>query len=137
MVDAVASKHGIFLNAAKTEMMVVGRLMTLPTLSRSLSPTLSLSGEELLAAGSFRYLGYCFAEDGSMSVEKYHALAALCQFKRYMGQPQAEQYAKNGSVYHIHFAHLRKMEVCITLSFCPFSRTAAKRGHGRRFGWVD
>eukprot|EP00955_Chlamydomonas_euryale_P064851 359093-Chlamydomonas_euryale.AAC.7 len=46
MVDAVASKYGRFIDAAKTEVMVVGRPMTLPTFK--------LSGKELLVTDSFK-----------------------------------------------------------------------------------
>eukprot|EP00955_Chlamydomonas_euryale_P061242 357956-Chlamydomonas_euryale.AAC.2 len=61
MVDEVASEYGLFISAAKTEIMVVGRPMTLPTFK--------LSGEELLVTDSFKYLGSFFADDESMSGE--------------------------------------------------------------------
>eukprot|EP00955_Chlamydomonas_euryale_P099770 365242-Chlamydomonas_euryale.AAC.7 len=55
MVDALASKYGLFINASKTEIMVIGRPMTLPTFK--------LSGKELLVTDSFKYLGSFFADD--------------------------------------------------------------------------
>eukprot|EP00955_Chlamydomonas_euryale_P090662 364560-Chlamydomonas_euryale.AAC.6 len=60
LVDAVASKNG-FLKAAKTEIRVVGRPMTLPTFK--------LSGKDLLITDSFKYLGAFVADDGLMSRE--------------------------------------------------------------------
>ena len=84
MVDAVASKYGLFINAAKTEIMVVGRPMTLPTFK--------LSGKELLVTDSFRYLGSFFADDGSMSremdVRNVRALAAFRQFQDIWASPK-------------------------------------------------
>eukprot|EP00955_Chlamydomonas_euryale_P048798 354078-Chlamydomonas_euryale.AAC.4 len=47
MVDSIAMKYGLFINAAKTEIMVVGRPMTLPTFK--------LSGKELLVTDTFKY----------------------------------------------------------------------------------
>eukprot|EP00955_Chlamydomonas_euryale_P090931 364585-Chlamydomonas_euryale.AAC.3 len=43
------AKYELFLNAPKTEIMVFGRPMTLPTFQ--------LSGKELLVTDSFKYLG--------------------------------------------------------------------------------
>eukprot|EP00955_Chlamydomonas_euryale_P108514 365856-Chlamydomonas_euryale.AAC.4 len=83
-------------------------------------PTFKPSGKELLVTNSFQYLGSFFVDDGSMSremdVQILRALAAFCQFPRHMSQPQAEQASKKW----MRIAHL----------FCPFSCTAAKRGHG-------
>jgi len=61
MADAVASKYGLFLNAAKTEIVVVKRPITLSTFK--------ISGKELLVTDRFKYLGSFFANDGSMSRE--------------------------------------------------------------------
>eukprot|EP00955_Chlamydomonas_euryale_P038228 351032-Chlamydomonas_euryale.AAC.9 len=63
MADAVASKYGLLINAAKTKIMVVGRPMTLPTFK--------LSGKELLVTDSLNTLGSLFADDGSMSRERW------------------------------------------------------------------
>eukprot|EP00955_Chlamydomonas_euryale_P099335 365211-Chlamydomonas_euryale.AAC.5 len=85
MVVSVASKYGPFINATKTGSMAVRRLMSLPTFK--------LSGKELLATDTFKYLESSFADDGSMSremdVRNVRALVAFCQFQD--GQPQAEQ----------------------------------------------
>eukprot|EP00955_Chlamydomonas_euryale_P045098 353069-Chlamydomonas_euryale.AAC.6 len=59
MIGAVASKYGLSTNAAKTEIMVVGRPVTLSTFQ--------LSGKELLVTDSLTYLGSFFADDGSMN----------------------------------------------------------------------
>eukprot|EP00955_Chlamydomonas_euryale_P075572 362362-Chlamydomonas_euryale.AAC.5 len=76
-VDVVAAKHGLFVNAAKTQIMVIGRPMALPTCK--------LSGKELLVADSFKYLGSFFADDGStssdMDVRSVRALATFCHFQ--------------------------------------------------------
>eukprot|EP00955_Chlamydomonas_euryale_P020464 216911-Chlamydomonas_euryale.AAC.1 len=73
MVDAVALKYGLFVNAAKTEIMVVARPMTVPTFK--------LSGKELLVTDTFKKLGSFFADDKSMSremdVRNIRALAAF------------------------------------------------------------
>eukprot|EP00955_Chlamydomonas_euryale_P071365 361052-Chlamydomonas_euryale.AAC.1 len=76
MVDAIASKYGLLINEAKTEIMVVGRIMPLPTFKPS--------GKELLVTDGSKYLGSFFADDGSMSREMHVrnvcALVAFCQF---------------------------------------------------------
>eukprot|EP00955_Chlamydomonas_euryale_P096752 365029-Chlamydomonas_euryale.AAC.14 len=48
--DAVVSKYGLSMNAAKTEIMVVGGPTTLHIFKRS--------GKELLVTDSFKYLGF-------------------------------------------------------------------------------
>eukprot|EP00955_Chlamydomonas_euryale_P079920 363357-Chlamydomonas_euryale.AAC.19 len=48
-VDTIPSKYGLLINAAKTEVMVVGRPMTWPTWK--------LSIKELLATDTFKYFG--------------------------------------------------------------------------------
>eukprot|EP00955_Chlamydomonas_euryale_P067152 359761-Chlamydomonas_euryale.AAC.1 len=72
---ARASKYGFLIYAAKTEIMVVGQPMTLPTFK--------LSGKELLVTASFQYLGSFFVDDGStrrvMDVRNIRALAAFRQ----------------------------------------------------------
>eukprot|EP00955_Chlamydomonas_euryale_P099367 365214-Chlamydomonas_euryale.AAC.2 len=82
--DAVASKYGLLIYAMKTEMMVAGRPMTLPTFK--------LSGKELLVTDSFKYLGAFFADDGSMSremdVQNVRALAAFCEFQDIWASPK-------------------------------------------------
>eukprot|EP00955_Chlamydomonas_euryale_P045597 353185-Chlamydomonas_euryale.AAC.1 len=80
-VDAVASKYGLFINAAETEIMVVRRPMTLPTFK--------LSGKELLVTDSLKYLGSFIADDRSMSREMdVRALAAFCQFQDIWASPK-------------------------------------------------
>eukprot|EP00955_Chlamydomonas_euryale_P076002 362520-Chlamydomonas_euryale.AAC.9 len=86
LIDAVASKYGLFVNAAKTEIMVVGRPMTLPTFK--------LSGKELLVTDSFKYLGPFFADDGSTSRDgcpKRPCSGRISSVPKHMGQPQAER----------------------------------------------
>eukprot|EP00955_Chlamydomonas_euryale_P050224 354489-Chlamydomonas_euryale.AAC.3 len=76
MVDAVASKYGLFVNAANTKTTVVGQPMTLPTYN--------LSGKELLVTDSFKYLRSFFADDESMSREMdVHNICALAAFRQF------------------------------------------------------
>eukprot|EP00955_Chlamydomonas_euryale_P067886 359959-Chlamydomonas_euryale.AAC.3 len=83
-VAAVASKHGLFTNAAKTEIMMDRRPMTLPTFK--------LCRKELLVIDSFKYSGCFFADDGPMNremdVQNVRALVAFCQFQDVWASPK-------------------------------------------------
>eukprot|EP00955_Chlamydomonas_euryale_P007959 83949-Chlamydomonas_euryale.AAC.1 len=59
MVDALASKAGLFIHGVKTEIVVVGQPVTLPTFLRS--------GKEQLLTVSLTYLGSFLANDGLMT----------------------------------------------------------------------
>eukprot|EP00955_Chlamydomonas_euryale_P081195 363543-Chlamydomonas_euryale.AAC.3 len=76
LVDAVPSKHGLFVTAAKTESVVVGQLWTVATFK--------VSGKEPLVTDS-DYLGSFLAGDGStsgaMDVRNVCAPAAFCKLQ--------------------------------------------------------
>eukprot|EP00955_Chlamydomonas_euryale_P037509 350792-Chlamydomonas_euryale.AAC.2 len=87
---------------AKTEIMVVGRPMTLPTFK--------LSGKELLVTDGCKYLRSFFADDGSISREMdLRCVCALAAFQYVWASPKL---SNNGKC------------MCIARLFCPFCCTA-------------
>eukprot|EP00955_Chlamydomonas_euryale_P028497 300376-Chlamydomonas_euryale.AAC.1 len=76
MVDAAASKYALFIDAAKMEIKVVGRLMSLPTLK--------LSGKEPRVTDSFK----------GMDVRNVRALAARRQFQDIWASPKLSNQQK-------------------------------------------
>jgi len=82
-------------------------------------PTVKLSGKELLATDSFKYLGSFFADDGSMSremdVRNVRALAAFRQFQDIWASPKLSSKQKmdvyRTFVLPIFFVRLRNVDM--------------------------